>query len=123
LPAWMDHQHCWNSCKANLSAAGAQSWQSQIWQLKCFWVVPSWTRVLTSKAFKVPTRPGRSGPSTHTGVKFDRSNVRASHGLDGVMQSLRRGDDPSSRYGFLSLADFLSAAFSRQQIPSVDISS
>jgi hypothetical protein len=30
--------------------------------------------------------PGRSGPSTYTWVKFDRRNVRASHGLAGVMQ-------------------------------------
>ena len=31
--------------------------------------------------------PGRSGPSTYTGFKFDRRNVRASHGVAGVMQS------------------------------------
>jgi hypothetical protein len=36
-----------------------------------------------------PDLPGRSGPSTYTGVKFDRRNVRASHGLAGMMRSFR----------------------------------
>jgi hypothetical protein len=30
---------------------------------------------------------GRSGPSTYSGVEFDRRNVRATHGLAGMMQS------------------------------------
>jgi hypothetical protein len=35
----------------------------------------------------LPDLPGRSGPSTYTGVEFFRRNVRASHGLAGVMRS------------------------------------
>jgi hypothetical protein len=35
------------------------------------------------------TCTGRSGPSTHPGLKFDRRNLQASHGLAGMMQSFR----------------------------------
>ncbi len=65
--------------------------------------------------------PGRSGPWSHPGVKFDRRYVRASHGLAGVMRSFRRRLESVSRYGFLLSADwffvsrFLSAEFYRQQ--------
>jgi hypothetical protein len=34
----------------------------------------------------LPDLPGRSDPSTYTGVKFDWRNVPASHGLAGVMR-------------------------------------
>jgi hypothetical protein len=66
---------------------------------------------------------GRSGLSTCTGVKFDRRNVRASHGLAGVMRKfldkvlMRRAGTV-----FWSSADLIFVSRFCQQILSADFS-
>jgi hypothetical protein len=76
---------------------------------------------------------GRSGPNKHPGVKSDRRNVRASHGLAGMMQSFKKrisSVEPALLFccqqirflsadsvrGFLSSADSLFVSRFRLQI-------